>query len=277
MALVSFIPLLTLAQTDSLGGVTVPSASTTVDVSGQDQDTGLRKGSAEPIAGSDDRGINAVRVDKENQSSSATSTEETYDDKVSAAIKKAASLQDEFHKKNGKYLQIKERQRLPVYENGKAVERLGGTVSDNVSINTYEGPSGKGYQIVYRDKYMVYAVGYGPDADALTYNYARIDEKYTHGDTEEDVASSTDMTVVSEVPSQATSTVVETTATSTDESDTDETPGDGSTGATSTPAIDRRSDKFGDESDDDADDAPSPSRNNSEHQHGQRDSDDNNQ
>jgi hypothetical protein len=58
---------------------------------------------------------------------------------------------------------------LPSTESGSVQSKFGKALPENVRIDVYNGPHGKGYQITYEENGVVHSVGYGPEAADLTY------------------------------------------------------------------------------------------------------------
>ena len=88
--------------------------------------------------------------------------------KAETPISKIEVLQEEYFAKHGKYLQVKEGNQLPDYEQGTVEQKFGKRIDDTYVVNTYESPRGKGYFIVYSDAKGTHSVGYGPDAAQFT-------------------------------------------------------------------------------------------------------------
>ncbi len=177
---------------------------------------------------------------------------------IDIAIQTVVAAQSEHYEKNGKYLQILERQRLPEYESGDFLEKFGTSTSNSISVNVYDSPKGKGFQVIYRDKNTVKAIGYGPDAESLTYTIETpvIDTDAVTIATTTATSTETILEATSTVE-VASSTPDNETSTSTD-AVTEPTPsGEDAEVGTTTPVIDRKIDEATDsEPDAEPDDAP---------------------
>lgn len=165
--------------------------------------------------------------------------EETADaTEIDKIIQSVADSQAAYFEKNGKYLQVMDNRRLPDYEDGNLTEKIGGVIPNNVTVNVYEGPTGKGFQIVFRNKHITKAVGYGPDAASFT---------YTVGTPTMLIATSSATSTVEVVTATSTesiststaSTEIETPAST--ESETDSDRQDSANGGELPPVIDKKS------------------------------------
>ena len=58
---------------------------------------------------------------------------------------------------------------LPSTESGSLQSKFGKALPENVRIDVYELPHGKGYQIYYEENGAAHSVGYGPEAADHTY------------------------------------------------------------------------------------------------------------
>lgn len=83
-------------------------------------------------------------------------------------IEATQQLEEAYFAKTGKYLQVLPNNKLPHYESGKTKDKLGKDLPANAIVNVYDGPGGKGYQVVYEDADAIYRVGYGPQAEEMT-------------------------------------------------------------------------------------------------------------
>lgn len=104
----------------------------------------------------------------------ATSTEQSTHEEVKdvdAYIQSVIDKQIQYFEKNSRYLQILGGGRLPEYESGSVVEKLGAALNSRIVVNVYEGPKGKGFQVIYKDENITKAVGYGPGSESLTYTW----------------------------------------------------------------------------------------------------------
>ena len=80
-----------------------------------------------------------------------------------------ATAEDAYFAANGKYFQVLPNNQIPPYESGTVTAAIGGTLPDpTYSVNTYEGPRGKGYFVTYSDITGFHSVGYGPQATDFT-------------------------------------------------------------------------------------------------------------
>jgi hypothetical protein len=123
---------------------------------------------------------------------------------IDSIIQRVADEQSTFYDKKGRYLQILEGGRLPEYESGDLQTDFDTSSLGHISVNVYDGPSGKGFQVVYRDKYVVRATGYGPDAAIFTYTNSLVPDNISS-------ASSTVTTTTAVVPDSPSATSSETT------------------------------------------------------------------
>jgi IstB-like ATP binding protein len=91
---------------------------------------------------------------------------------VAASVSEIATLEQEHMSKYGRYLQVMPGNTLPSYESGSVQAKLGKALPENIRINVYESPHGKGYQIMYYEEDGVFhSVGYGPEAADRTYTF----------------------------------------------------------------------------------------------------------
>lgn len=86
-----------------------------------------------------------------------------------AARDEIAGLEETYRRQTGKYLQIQPGNALPAYESGSVSEKLGKTIPDNMRIDVYEAPQGRGYQITYEEGGILHSIGYGPEAADRTF------------------------------------------------------------------------------------------------------------
>lgn len=84
-------------------------------------------------------------------------------------INRIITLQENYKATNGRYLQILEGNKLPHYETGTILNKLGEELPEGVSINIYEGEDGNGYQICYEDIDARTCRGFGPQAATYTF------------------------------------------------------------------------------------------------------------
>jgi hypothetical protein len=78
-------------------------------------------------------------------------------------------LEQEYMSKYGRYLQVMPGNTLPSYESGSVQAKFGKALPENIRIDVYEGPHGKGYQIYYEEDGVAHSVGYGPEAADRTF------------------------------------------------------------------------------------------------------------
>lgn len=94
----------------------------------------------------------------------------TIPTEVRSVVDDIATFEERRMRQGGRYLQVLKGNKLPSYEKGSVLEKLGRDVPTNVRVNIYEAPGGRGYQILYTaGDGTVYSVGYGPEAKDRTY------------------------------------------------------------------------------------------------------------
>jgi hypothetical protein len=88
---------------------------------------------------------------------------------AAASVGDIASLEQEYMSKYGRYLQVMPGNTLPSTESGSVQSKFGKALPENIRIDVYESPHGKGYQIYYEENGVAHSVGYGPEAADRTY------------------------------------------------------------------------------------------------------------
>jgi hypothetical protein len=78
-------------------------------------------------------------------------------------------LEQEHMAKYGRYLQVMPGNTLPSTESGSVQSKFGKALPENIRIDVYESPHGKGYQIYYEENGVAHSVGYGPEAADRTF------------------------------------------------------------------------------------------------------------
>ncbi len=138
---------------------------------------------------------------------------------VDAIIQAVVDTEETYFKKNEKYLQILAGGLLPDYEDGVFSEKFGATVPEEITVNVYDAPEGKGFQVVYRSATIVKAVGFGPEAASLTYT---VETPAIDAATATTTATSTEEIVIATSAEEVATSTTET-ETSTPTADTTET------------------------------------------------------
>lgn len=85
------------------------------------------------------------------------------------SFKEVGVAEDTYYKKYGTYYQILLGNILPSYEKTDISVALGNTIPSNMIVNTYSGPKGDGYQIIWTDDQGTYAVATGTQAKEFTF------------------------------------------------------------------------------------------------------------
>jgi hypothetical protein len=91
---------------------------------------------------------------------------------AAAAVGDIMTLEQQYMSKYGRYLQVIPGNTLPSTESGSVQSKFGKALPENIRIDVYESPHGKGYQITYEEYGVVHSVGYGPEAGDRTYTIA---------------------------------------------------------------------------------------------------------
>lgn len=86
-----------------------------------------------------------------------------------STLASVSALEDQYFATTGKYLQILPGSQLPSYEKGTVIEKLGQDVPANVSVGTYQSPTGPGYFVRYTDAQGDYSYGTGPEESRGSY------------------------------------------------------------------------------------------------------------
>ena len=85
------------------------------------------------------------------------------------AIPTTDELEQDYFVTNGKYLQVQKNNQLPEYETGTVRGKLGRNIDPDCRVDVYEGPKGKGFQVVCDKTDGKHSVGYGPEASGRTW------------------------------------------------------------------------------------------------------------
>lgn len=91
---------------------------------------------------------------------------------TSTDISDIPNLETTYRQEHGRYLQVLIGNELPAYESGTVEEKFGTTIPDNVWIDVYDSPAGKGYQIKWMEDGAEHSIGFGPEGDERTYSLA---------------------------------------------------------------------------------------------------------
>ena len=67
------------------------------------------------------------------------------------------------------YLQVMPGNTLPSTESGSVQSKFGKALAENIRIDVYKSPHGKGYQIYYEENGVAHSVGYGAEAGDRTF------------------------------------------------------------------------------------------------------------
>jgi hypothetical protein len=88
---------------------------------------------------------------------------------AAASVGEIATLEQEYMAKYGRFLQVMPGNTLPSTESGSVQSKFGKALPENIRIDVYESPHGKGYQIYYEENGTAHSVGYGPEAADRTF------------------------------------------------------------------------------------------------------------
>ena len=88
---------------------------------------------------------------------------------AAASVGEIATLEQEYIAKYGRYLQVMPGNTLASTESGSVQSKFGKPLPENIRIDVYESPHGKGYQIYYEENGVAHSVGYGPEAADRTF------------------------------------------------------------------------------------------------------------
>ena len=86
----------------------------------------------------------------------------------STTVEQISTLEESYFVKNGKYLQVMPGNKLPGYESGTVIGKLGKNIPAGARVDVYDGPKGLGYLITYEDAGTIYTIGFGPEAANFT-------------------------------------------------------------------------------------------------------------
>jgi len=160
LGFVLIFPVLVAAQmatatATSTPVVTVDTATTSIDIT-------FATSTTQTVAATTTTATPDTSTDASTSIPAATSTG-TVADQISA-------LENTYYQANGVYLQVLPGNILPSYETGTVTADLGSAIPDNVRVDIYDAPGGKGFQVTYQDTSTQHSVGYGPEAISRTYS-----------------------------------------------------------------------------------------------------------
>ncbi len=92
-------------------------------------------------------------------------------DQTDATFAAIAAYEERYFGVYGTYLQVLPGNAMPEHMKTSLLKEFDAVFPDQVLVNVYESPEGKGYQIVYTDSSTIKAAGYGPEAARFTYSH----------------------------------------------------------------------------------------------------------
>ena len=151
----------------SVGYVAAQTASSTEEVATSTPETSALSGE---VAGEATTTVEqAIVPDTVQEPEPASTAPQEAISAAAAAVGDIATLQQDHMAKFGRYLQVMPGNTLRSTETGSVQTKFGKALPENIRIDVYESPHGKGYQIIYEESGVVRSTGYGPEAGDRTF------------------------------------------------------------------------------------------------------------
>ena len=175
MISVGYVAAQTASSTEEAAASMVETQTTSGEVAGEATTTAKEPATPEPVQVAEAAPTDFATTTGAEVNAAATAEQEdpteTIVEQVSttAEIGDIPQLEQEYMAKYGRYLQVMPGNTLPTTESGSVQSKFGKVLPENIRIDVYESPHGKGYQIYYEESGVAHSVGYGPEAADRTF------------------------------------------------------------------------------------------------------------